>query len=86
MEWYEAAFDRMYPILYSHRDTTEASEALETFAGYLEGKSPILDLAFGSGRYLEILLGMGHVAVGLDLSLYLLESSVSEFHHDGRIV
>jgi SAM-dependent methyltransferase len=86
MEWYEAAFDRFYPILYSHRDTEEAFRAIETFTPYFEGKSPILDLASGSGRYLEALVAGGFEAFGVDLSLYLLGQSVDQYGHRGRLV
>jgi SAM-dependent methyltransferase len=86
MEWYEAAFDRYYPILYSHRDEDEATTALTTFASYLDGKSPVLDLASGGGRYLEALIRSGHDAYGLDLSHYLLADSVARFGHTGRVI
>ena len=29
MEWYEAAFDRFYPLVYAHRDITEAEKVVE---------------------------------------------------------
>jgi SAM-dependent methyltransferase len=86
MEWYEAAFDRYYPILYSHRDESEAAHAMATLGHYLEGKSPLLDLASGGGRYLNVLLGGGYDAYGIDLSHYLLTESVSRFGHAGRVI
>ncbi|MDH3217388.1 MAG: class I SAM-dependent methyltransferase [Candidatus Krumholzibacteria bacterium] len=86
MEWYEAAFDRFYTVMYSHRDTKEAALAIETFGHFLQGKSPVLDLASGNGRYLQTLLDAGHEAYGLDLSHYLLRSSVQQWGHEGRIV
>jgi SAM-dependent methyltransferase len=86
MEWYEAAFDRFYPILYSHRDAEEAALAVKTFGRFLDGKSPILDMASGSGRYIEALLDAGHEAYGLDLSGYLLQRSAEEWGHAGRLV
>ena len=46
----------MYPVLYSHRDSAEAEAALDSFGHYFDGRSPILDLASGDGRYLEALL------------------------------
>jgi SAM-dependent methyltransferase len=86
MEWYEAAFDRFYPILYSHRDSDEAFRAIGTFGKYFEGQAPVLDLASGDGRYLEALLANGQETFGLDLSLYLLEQSAEKHSHDGRLV
>ena len=85
MEWYEAAFDRLYPVLYSHRDSAEAEQALDTFGHLFEGASPVLDLASGDGRYLEALLKRGVHAYGLDLSHYLLSRSVDEWGHGGRV-
>ncbi len=86
MEWYEAAFDRMYPVLYGHRDIEEAVSVMEEFADLFQDRSPILDLASGNGRYLETLLRRGFNAFGLDLSHYLLRSSVEEWGHSGRLV
>lgn len=86
MEWYEAAFDRFYPILYSHRDTAEAAEAIDTFGSYLEGREPILDLASGDGRYLKALIRAGLDAYGFDLSHYLLSRAVDDSELRGRLV
>ena len=86
MEWYEAAFDRTYPILYPHRSAEEAFTAIDTFAPYLEDAGTVLDLASGGGRYLEGLRRRGIHAFGVDLSLYLLERSLDEWGHDGRLV
>ena len=86
MEWYEAAFDRFYPILYGHRDAEEASLAVETFGEFLIGRTPILDMASGNGRYLKALHDAGHEAFGLDLSHYLLTRSANEPRNIGRIV
>ena len=79
MEWYEAAFDRTYPILYPHRSADEAFAAIATFAPYLADATPVLDLASGGGRYLEGLHRRGFEAFGLDLSLYLLERSLDRW-------
>jgi len=85
MEWYEVAFDRFYPILYSHRDAEEAVHVIDTFGDYLEGKIPVLDMACGDGRYLKALRGAGHRAIGLDLSHYLLLRALEESEHRGMI-
>jgi len=86
MEWYEAAFDRTYPILYPHRDAEEAFAAIDTFGPYLEGQTPVLDLASGGGRYLEGLRRNSLEGFGLDLSLYLLQRSLEQWSHHGRLV
>jgi SAM-dependent methyltransferase len=86
MEWYEVAFDRMYPVLYEYRDIDEAMSVVEEFGDIFLDKAPILDLASGSGRYLEALLAKGFEAYGLDLSHYLLRRSVEEWGHAGRLV
>lgn len=85
MEWYEAAFDRTYPILYPHRSADEAFAAIDTFSPYLNGATPVLDLASGGGRYLEGLRRRDYTAFGLDLSLFLLERSLERWGHDGRL-
>ena len=73
MEWYEVAFDRLYPIIYSHRDVDEASKVIGKFEDLFFEKTPILDLASGNGRYVEALQRRGHTCFGLDLSHYLLQ-------------
>jgi SAM-dependent methyltransferase len=73
-EWFEAWFDEDYALLYSHRDEEEARVAVnramrvapELTAG------PVLDLACGAGRHLEILRRANPLAFGLDLSRVLL--------------
>ncbi|UCG53299.1 MAG: class I SAM-dependent methyltransferase [Candidatus Latescibacterota bacterium] len=86
MEWYEVAFDRVYPILYAHRDVGEATRVIENFGYLFADKSPVLDLASGNGRYLEALRRKGFESFGLDLSHYLLRSSVEEWEHTGLLV
>jgi SAM-dependent methyltransferase len=86
MEWYEAAFDRLYPVLYEYRDIEEAASAVRTYGEYFADRTPLLDLASGGGRYLEALLREGFDAYGLDLSHYLLRKSVEEWGHTGRVL
>jgi len=86
VEWYEVAFDRTYPLLYGHRDVDESMAVVEAFGDYFLDAAPILDLASGNGRYVESLLRKGFEAYGLDLSHYLLRSSVEEWGHAGRLV
>jgi SAM-dependent methyltransferase len=86
MEWYEAAFDRLYPVLYEYRDIEEAASVVEAYGGFFSDRTPILDLASGGGRYLEALLRRGFDAYGLDLSHYLLRRSLEEWGHAGRVL
>ena len=73
-EWFEAWFDEDYALLYSHRDEEEArvavGRALRVAPELQEG--PVLDLACGAGRHLEILRRANPLAFGLDLSRTLL--------------
>ena len=86
MEWYEAAFDRLYPVLYEYRDIEEATSVVEAYGEFFIDRSPVLDLASGGGRYLEALLRRGFDAYGLDLSHYLLRRSIEEWGHSGRLL
>jgi len=75
--WFTEAFGAHYPLLYQHRDITEAERCLAR----LQDLAPlvnqpdelILDLGCGDGRHLELLFRLGFSAVGLDLSSHLLE-------------
>ncbi len=86
MEWYEAAFGRMYPVLYETRNAGEAAAVVGTFGELFLDKTPVIDLASGNGRYLHALSVNGIEAYGLDLSHYLLQRSVEEWGHAGRLV
>jgi SAM-dependent methyltransferase len=77
-EWYEVAFDRLYPLLYRHRDETEAVRAAETFAPMLTGPGPVLDLACGAGRHMAAFGARGLDMVGLDLSPFLLREAAGD--------
>ena len=72
--WYEEWFDKDYAVLYSHRDAEEArvavSRALRVAPELASG--PVLDLACGAGRHLEILRRANPHAFGMDLSRTLL--------------
>jgi SAM-dependent methyltransferase len=74
VEWFEAWFDEDYALLYSHRDEGEArttmGRALRVAPELLEG--PVLDLACGAGRHLELLRRVNPLAFGMDLSRTLL--------------
>ena len=73
-DWFEEWFDEDYAVLYSHRDAEEArvavGRALRVAPELAEG--PVLDLACGSGRHLEILRRANPLAFGMDLSRFLL--------------
>ena len=74
VEWFKAWFDEDYVLLYAHRDEEEArvavGSALRVAPELAEG--PVLDLACGEGRHLEILRRVNPLAFGLDLSRTLL--------------
>ncbi len=74
IEWFEAWFDEDYALLYSHRDEEEArvavARALRVAPELKEG--PVLDLACGTGRHLEILRRTNPLTFGMDLSKALL--------------
>jgi SAM-dependent methyltransferase len=87
--WYEVAFDRLYPVLYQHRDDEEAVRAAAAFAprlavGGLAG--PVLDLACGAGRHMKAFAALGLDMVGLDLSNYLLDRAAREPELRERLV
>lgn len=73
-EWFEGWFDEDYALLYAHRDAEEArvavGRALRVAPELAEG--PVLDLACGAGRHLEILRRANPLAFGMDLSRTLL--------------
>jgi len=85
-KWYEVAFDRLYPILYRHRDEEEARLAASTFGPLFAARGTILDLACGQGRHMEALAAAGKEMVGLDLSSFLLEKAVTTSGQSGRVV
>jgi SAM-dependent methyltransferase len=73
--WYERAFGPWYLKLYAHRDREEASRTLETLRPWLAGEGPVLDVACGAGRHLELLAGPDGAAFGLDRSRTLLAAA-----------
>lgn len=78
MTWYQEWFGEEYLDLYAHRDDREAKlqvDFLHKAIGRISG--PVLDLACGGGRHLTELRGRGYSAIGVDLSLVLLNSARS---------
>ena len=75
MEWYKVAFDRIYPILYRHRDKGESELVLDAFGDLVLGRDPVLDLACGGGRYMVGAGKRGMLTWGVDLSEYLLSDA-----------
>jgi len=73
-EWFESWFDEDYALLYSHRDEEEARVAMERALRVAPelATGPVLDLACGVGRHLEILRRANPLAFGMDLSRTLL--------------
>jgi SAM-dependent methyltransferase len=84
--WYEVAFDRLYPVLYGHRDQAEARRAAKSFQSLFTGGAPVLDLACGNGRYLEAFGQAGVDMRGVDLSGFLLRDAVVTRGLEGRVV
>lgn len=82
VEWFEGWFDEDYARLYAHRDPEEArlavGRALRVAPELAEG--PVLDLACGAGRHLEILRRANPLAFGMDLSKSLLGMAPAGLH------
>lgn len=75
--WYASWFDSpYYPLLYRHRDYTEAEDFISRICQYLqlEAGSEALDLACGRGRHALVMAQQGLAVTGLDLS----ESSLKD--------
>jgi len=86
VEWYEVAFDRIYPIIYRHRSDDEAELVLDAFGDLIAGHSPVLDLACGSGRYMLSAGKRGMPTWGVDLSEFLLSEAAGRDRLGGRLV
>lgn len=86
MEWYEVAFDRIYPIVYEHRNDDEAELVLDAFGDLIAGRVPVLDLACGGGRYMVSAGKRGMYTWGVDLSDFLLSEAAQRNELAGRLV
>ncbi|MEX1188474.1 MAG: methyltransferase domain-containing protein [Bacteroidia bacterium] len=70
-EWFQVWFDSpYYPLLYNHRDDTEAIHFLDHLVKHLNPSSDsrMLDLACGRGRHALYLNKLGFDVTGVDLS------------------
>ena len=70
-DWYASWFDSpYYPLLYRHRDYTEAEDFISRICQYLQlaTRSTALDLACGRGRHALVMARQGLSVTGLDLS------------------
>jgi len=85
--WFEAWFDHpAYPVLYAHRDQTEADTWIDTlvhqaFDPFVTA-GPVLDCGCGHGRHARRLADHGIPTVGLDLSAArIAEASIQPHPH-----
>jgi ubiquinone/menaquinone biosynthesis C-methylase UbiE len=76
-DWYVRAFDRLYPIIYSHRSVEQARREVDFAARVLSLKSEdtVLDLCCGAARHLTHLRRKCKQSVGLDYSWFLLQEA-----------
>jgi len=76
MSWYRHWFsDELYLQVYSHRDASEARQAIDLFertTGLPPDSSTVLDLACGTGRHSFELARRGYRVLAADLSAPLL--------------
>jgi SAM-dependent methyltransferase len=72
--WYKEWFGTEYLELYSHRDQGEAEAHVDFVVEVFSDSEPraVLDLASGAGRHTQALRRRGIRALGVDLSLILL--------------
>lgn len=73
-DWYERAFDSLYPIVYAHRTVEAAREEAEFSIEQtrLTESDRVLDLCCGNGRHMAHLVEISSCVVGLDYSSHLL--------------
>ncbi len=84
--WFRDWFGGEYLALYPHRDRAEARRAVELLR-QTTGRGPgtrVLDLGCGAGRHLVELEDIGYRAIGLDLSMRMLEAA-AEVAADGLV-
>lgn len=77
-DWFQVWFDSpYYPVLYNHRDDTEAIFFLNHLIDYLKpsAEARVLDLACGRGRHAIYLNKLGFDVTGVDLSPVSIEEA-----------
>jgi len=84
--WFEPWFDHpAYPVLYAHRDQTEADAWVDTLVHKVFDPSvlagPVLDCGCGHGRHARRLADHGIPTVGLDLSAARIAEASALAHH-----
>ena len=75
-EWFASWFDSpYYPMLYRHRNESEAAELLTNLHQLLSlpKQACVLDLCCGQGRHSRTLHSLGYSVVGIDLSPAAIE-------------
>jgi SAM-dependent methyltransferase len=79
--WFEQAFDTLYPIVYAHRSVDAAAPevAFAIKALCLRPQHRVLDVACGNGRHLVHLAANGNSVMGLDFSPALLALATERF-------
>jgi len=85
-EWFASWFDSpYYPMLYRHRDESEAAELLTNLHQLLllPKQACVLDLCCGQGRHSRTLHSLGYSVVGIDLSPAAIEYA-SKLALDGQ--
>lgn len=78
--WFEAWFDHpAYPVLYAHRDQTEADNWVDTVVHRVftpeTAAGPVLDCGCGHGRHARRFADHGIPTVGIDLSARSIEEA-----------
>lgn len=86
--WFESAFDALYPVVYAHRSVEAAAHEARFAAGAvaLAPGDALLDLCCGSGRHLGHLTEIAPDATGLDFSADLLRVARRAVGNRARLV
>jgi len=87
-DWFKAAFGRLYPMLYAHRDDGSASAEAAGLVSMLSlqpGRDRLLDVCCGAGRHAAALAEMGFEVAAADLSPFLLDRAMVRDRIRGRI-
>lgn len=85
VEWFSNWFDsKYYPILYAHRNETEAAAFVDTLMQHLHlpQNSIVADMACGEGRYAQQLSKYVDTVYGFDLSAARIEKAQEQFASD----